>query len=255
MFDRLQSTPEVSAFMKTVAPNQDPLTYFLKPLDPNTGEFDPYFHVTAKYCGGDGGNHCKEYYDKTHTALKQDFPTSLIGLFFTKDCYGVRVNLTAEQEDMFAMEETKNRETYAEDSNARTISSITLNSQGRIVKSNSYPGIQFIPQPINFQPSNSRAHITLGCAPGIPAVQTGFDLLQLIEYETNSEPHKDFEIKNIGVLRLFHPENVTRTTFVLYPEELLLVDGKFEAYEIVSKASLIRFDLVLVGTLVCILFY
>jgi len=221
IFQKLyHEVPMVAEFMNAVVGAEgDPFNYFVKPLDPNTESFDPYYHVTAKFCGD---TDCAEYYATAKSSLEKIFETNLIGFFFTKRTYGIRVNLTAEQEELFDFDTEK------QDGTAPSSSS-------RLINKSDFPGIEFIPQPMNSQPSRSRAHITLGCAPEVLAVQTGLDLLDIIQYEFDEIDHDDEVIPSLGTLSLFHKENITKSAFVLYTEQKLLVDGKFEAYH--SPAS------------------
>lgn len=105
----------------------------------------------------------------------------------------------------------------------------------------------------NFQPrsgNGSRAHLTLGCAPGVSAVTTGWDLVDLIRLEErNSSSVKTYVLPSDGGwLR-----NYGDGQWVLYPKKQWLLDSTFEGYETASSFRLTSpFFLVFVTSLIAI---
>lgn len=83
--------------------------YFVKPLDPNELIFDPFYHVTAKYCGDDD---CSQYKSLVESHLNHNFEMQLVGYYMTRRTFGVRVNLTLEQEDVYDNYGTKRTEYF-----------------------------------------------------------------------------------------------------------------------------------------------
>jgi hypothetical protein len=206
-----QSVPAVSQFLRNLNATE-PLKHFQKPLDPATGKLDPTYHVTAMYCGD---KDCSSYYDKFKSVMNTEFQMTLIGVFFTNKTFGVRVLLTEVQQEMF------------DEGTGHVTSHATPYTDN-------YPGIEFIPQPLNFTPSNSKAHITLGVGPGVLAVQTGPDLLSIVEYENNSTDFgwKNSTLTNIGVLREYYSlsaENIP-LAFVFYLNDKMVANATFKPY-------------------------
>lgn len=96
-----ENVDPVQVFLKNVsalAGIENPLEYYTKPLDPNTGAYDKFFHITSFYCGtGD----CSNYTRQVGEYLEQIFSTHMVGVFFTPRTYGIRVNLTSLQREIF----------------------------------------------------------------------------------------------------------------------------------------------------------
>ena len=220
---------EISYFIGNVSENKnvsDPAEYFVKPLDPNTQEYDPYFHVTAMFCGNNIS--CSNYYDKVRSSLGQTFETQIIGFYFTERTFGARILLSEEQEELFDVEETSR-------------SRKSFKKHAKLIKDANYPGITFVPQDLNFHPTSSRAHLTLGCAPEVQAVVTGLDLLEIVEYEININEtfYKDYILSEIGTLRQYGENDTSAMSFVLYPKYKMLVNATFEAYFTSSSPRII----------------
>jgi len=81
----------------------------------------------------------------------------------------------------------------------------------------------------NFQPTSgkgSRAHLTLGCAPNVSAVTTGWDLVDLIKLETaNSSSVQTYDLPDGGWLR-----NYGDGQWVIYPDKQWLLEAQFQGY-------------------------
>jgi 2',3'-cyclic-nucleotide 3'-phosphodiesterase len=215
----ISEIPEVESFMQHLTSPlniTDPSLYFTKPLDPNTNDPDPFFHITAMFCGAENID-CSDYYEKAKDFLDTTFETNLIGLFFTERTFGIRVLLTESQEELFDRDEE--------------MLAVKLLGESRAQEAN-YPGIEFQSQKEDFHPTSSGAHITLGCAPGIPAVETGPDLLEIVENEIslNETYYKDFMLEGIGTLRQYGDGQSESISFVFYPKNKMVVTGTFQAY-------------------------
>lgn len=82
----------------------------------------------------------------------------------------------------------------------------------------------------NFQPTSgngSKAHLTLGCSPGVGAVTTGYDLVDLIRLEgINGSEVKTYDLPNGGWLR-----NYGDGQWVFYPTKQFLLESTFLGYE------------------------
>lgn len=82
----------------------------------------------------------------------------------------------------------------------------------------------------NFQPTSgkgSKAHLTLGCAPGVAAVTTGYDLVDLIRLEgINSSEVKTYDLSTGGWLRHYGEGQ-----WVFYPTKQFLLESTFLGYD------------------------
>lgn len=129
--------------VSTAAAIDNPMLYYTKPVDPNTGDYDKSFHITTFYCGTAD---CSNYTRQVTQYIDQAFPTHLVGVYFTPRTYGIRVNLTGIQREIFDLNE----------SNAvDTIEAINRNDEP--CDSQLVDGIQFCPQDDkNFHPTDTR---------------------------------------------------------------------------------------------------
>lgn len=203
---------QVQVFLQNVSTTagiKDPLQYYTKPLDPNTGNFDPFFHVTAFYCGTDD---CTNYTRRVIEYLDKIFVTHLVGVYFTPRTYGIRVNLTDLQKEIFEIGES----TDLFNVNEEPCESQVLN------------GIQFCSQDdTNFQPTNTRAHVTLGCAPNISAVVTGLDLLEILKWEMDPTQFcAQVQTEQGNLIQMGDNCDV----FVYYLKEKMVANSTFEVY-------------------------
>ena len=75
--------------------------------------------------------------------------------------------------------------------------------------------------------NGSKAHLTLGCSPGVGAVTTGYDLVDLIRLEgINGSEVKTYDLPNGGWLR-----NYGDGQWVFYPTKQFLLESTFLGYE------------------------
>lgn len=205
---------EVQVFLTNIsamAGIKDPLQYYTKPVDPNTGNYDKFFHITSFYCGTDD---CSNYSQRVAPYLNQMFDTHLVGVFFTPRTYGIRVNLTGLQKDIFDINN---------DDESRTFNKSVEPCDTQILN-----GIQFCPQDdTNFQPTDTRAHITLGCATNISAVTTGLDLIEILKLELSpSQFCALIQVEQGNLIQM--GENCD--TFVFYLKEKMVANSTFEVY-------------------------
>lgn len=230
-----------------------PLEYYLKPVDPDSQLPDLSYHTTAKFCGrNDTGTNCTAYLHEVSQYIGRAYQMHLVGLFFTKSTYGVRIKLTAEEQSLFQEDNRVNSAQTVISSNVSDSDNYTtfpVKSRGfgyepyyygpkndSLNRHPYYPGINFRPQKEDFHPTESRAHITMGCAPNISAVQTGLDLLNIIDLEVSSfVSHQDYAIEGTdipkGILREYKVEDdYDSTAFVIYPSEEMIAGAVFDAY-------------------------
>ncbi|CAL8144319.1 unnamed protein product [Orchesella dallaii] len=231
----------------------NPLEFYAKPLDPDSQLPDLHYHTTAKFCGrNDSDTQCTSYLHEVGQYLGRPYNMHLVGLFFTKNTYGIRLKLTADEQKLFREDTRENSaQTVVEEINEIDSLSLTnehtrgfayepyyYNRKEQLEDMDHpfYPGIKFRPQKQNFHPTESRAHVTLGCAPGIQAVQTGLDLIQIIDMEVSSFTfHQDFTVGGKEVpeatLRQYKIYDEPGTNvFVVYPSEEMIAQALFDAY-------------------------
>ncbi|XP_077997830.1 2',3'-cyclic-nucleotide 3'-phosphodiesterase-like [Glandiceps talaboti] len=177
-------------------------------------------HCTAKFCarGKVPDSYTYAKHEGVLQSLGKAFTTQIIGFFVTPRTLGVRLKLTPEQKKIWGQEDEKDFVQDTETSINRYISAakgrrgkgsmhdISNHQTKAPVMSWEKRGGQ---QPQNtaddeslfhsFQKSKfvptsgvgSRAHLTLGCRKGITAVQTGIDLVDIIDAEQEAMATKD----------------------------------------------------------------
>ncbi|XP_066499028.1 2',3'-cyclic-nucleotide 3'-phosphodiesterase [Hoplias malabaricus] len=147
-------------FLKTL----DTLEAFKKHLSEFTGEADKevdleqYFqtkaplHCTTKFCDYGKIEGSKEYAEQqvVKDAYGNSAELSVVGLMVTPRTFGARVELTQEQLQLWPSGADK-----------------------ECVPEASLPAVETLPV-------GSRAHVTLGCAAGVEAAQTGLDLMKIL---------------------------------------------------------------------------
>lgn len=215
---------EVQGFLKNVSTSagiKDPLQYYTKPDDPNTGEYDPFYHITTFYCGV---NDCSRYSGRVAQYLNHIFITHLVGVYFTPRTYGIRVNLTSIQKEIFEIDDLDDL-------------FVTFNEREDPCESEILNGIQLCPQDdSNFHPTDTRAHVTLGCAPNISAVVTGLDLIEILKLEM--EPNQFCTYVQLDEGNLIQMgENCD--TFVYYLKEKMVANSTFQVYYNNSSKTLV----------------
>ncbi|XP_014048337.2 2',3'-cyclic-nucleotide 3'-phosphodiesterase isoform X1 [Salmo salar] len=168
-------------FLKTL----DTLEAFKKHLPDFTVEaekevdLEQYFqangalHCTTKFCDYGKAEGAKEYADKS--AVKElygsAFELSLSALFVTPRTVGARVSLSEDQLTLWPADAEKE-------------------------------AVPLVPAAATL-PAGSRAHITLGCAEGVEAKQTGFDLLEILALQQEGQEGELVEEMELGSLAYY----------------------------------------------------
>ncbi|MCJ8739119.1 hypothetical protein PDJAM_G00043500 [Pangasius djambal] len=167
-------------FLKTL----DTLEAFKKHISEFTGDADKevdleqYFltkaplHCTTEFCDYGKAEGAKEYAEQQ--VVKDSCGTatelSVVGLIVTPRTFGARVSLTPEQLSLWPTGADKVGIPPAD-----------------------LPGVEALPV-------GSRAHVTLGCAAGVEAVQTGIDLLEILILQQGEEKAVTVEELELGTL-------------------------------------------------------
>ncbi|KAI4894995.1 hypothetical protein NFI96_032185, partial [Prochilodus magdalenae] len=167
-------------FLKTL----DTLEAFKKHLNEFTGEaekevdLEQYFqtqgplHCTAKFCDYGKTAGSKEYAELQ--VVKDSYGSStelsVVGLMVTPRTFGARVELTPEQLKL-----------WPEGADKEGVPEASL------------PDVEALPV-------GSRAHVTLGCAAKVEAVQTGLDLLEILALQKGGQEALATEELELGTL-------------------------------------------------------
>ncbi|XP_017309115.1 2',3'-cyclic-nucleotide 3'-phosphodiesterase [Ictalurus punctatus] len=167
-------------FLKTL----DTLEAFKKQISEFTGDADKevdleqYFqtkiplHCTTQFCDYGKAEGAKEYAELQVVKNSIDTQTelSVVGLIVTPRTFGARVSLTPEQLSLWPTGADKVGIPQADLAGVETL------------------------------PVGSRAHVTLGCAAGVEAVQTGIDLLEILILQQGEEKAATEEELELGTL-------------------------------------------------------
>ncbi|XP_067869550.1 2',3'-cyclic-nucleotide 3'-phosphodiesterase isoform X1 [Heterodontus francisci] len=130
-------------------------------------------HCTTKFCDYGAVPHCESYAHSkaVEESYSKAFILKVTALFVTPRTVGARVSLDRHQKQLWPKEEVGDD---GDDSGIKA-------------------GL----------PVGSRAHITLACAPGVKAVQTGLDLLDILKFEkAGNKPEYKVETEK-GLLSLY----------------------------------------------------
>jgi len=165
-----------------------------------------------------------------------EFTLAIVGFYFTEKTFGLRVKLSEETGKLFDNERgrclTRRNSTSftsadppGQDGKKGKPAGAGGGGSGE-KRAKLYPGLSFVSQRDNFQPTDTRAHITIGTAGSkVKAKQAGEDLLDIIDLELRSTTlFHDYKVPS-GTLRQFgrHGDYV----FVLYPKSRIYVKGVF----------------------------
>jgi hypothetical protein len=119
-----------------------------------------------------------------------------------------------------------------------TVNAKSKNCPSSLLHNNAPPGIHFLSAKKEIDNDNtSRAHITIGTARKVSPVQTGIDLLEIIDLERRAKKDKDsasssnlfvcdYPVEG-GILRQFGRKG---DAFVMYPCHNIVVDGIFNYF-------------------------
>lgn len=218
-------------------------------------------HCTAKYFGDSPPPSAQEYYHRVRGNISMSFETTVIGIVITPRTFGARVKLSPEQLRLWGGDDEKsmgkspkneklltsqkNDEDEGEALSALTVAMAHTSIQNRTevtdkttpapVKKRSpryFPNCQAslvnsssdVAVDPDFHPvsgAGRKAHMTLGVAPGESAVTTGFDLLEVVELESQSGEWPTYEGSR-GWLR-----NYGEGRWVLYMKNKITVGSLF----------------------------
>lgn len=167
-------------FIKTL----DTLEAFKTHLNEFTGEaekevdLEQYFqnkgplHCTTKFCDYGKAEGSKEYAEQqvVKDALGNSAELSVVGLMVTPRTFGAHVTLTTEQLQL-----------WPEGADKEGVPEASL------------PSVEALP-------AGSRAHVTLGCAANVEAVQTGLDLLDILAQKKGGQEASTVEELELGTL-------------------------------------------------------
>ena len=196
-------------------------------------------HCTAKFCGfqkfkskdsNENSKH-KEYVNKVQEHLGQVQRLKIIGFFFTKETMGARIELTEEQLKNYDQDEKlssqsqrqygkppksqENRDDFKE--------SVTIQDEDQAF---SRENERF--KPFSKGQKGLRAHITIATAPSVRPVNTGIDLMEIVQAEHNCDDENDsiFEIPDSkDVLKQYKDH-----FWVVYLNDALTVESIFTGY-------------------------
>ena len=134
--------------------------------------------------------HCTAYYVGRHThpeaeayahdpavvkAMGKCFPITVIGIIITPRTVGARVKLNDKQMKLWRKDDNDANEDTCSKSMASRFNVLNLDDDDDDADDTE-----------RFQPTSgpgSRAHLTLGCAPGVSAVETGVEQVKIIKLE------------------------------------------------------------------------
>lgn len=171
------------------------LNYYSRPHSKDT-QISNKLHCTAKFCGkarkGKYSDDALEYVTNKEVIASLGLLSKLtvIGFVFSKATFGARVKLSDIQLELYGQNDEE-RNNSRVNSNTSKVNS-TFEYVGAEEQEN-LQNMSSIEKTTNFNPipnKGRRAHITLGTADGVPPVQTGFDLLEAVQFERNAFKEK-----------------------------------------------------------------
>ncbi|XP_070570635.1 2',3'-cyclic-nucleotide 3'-phosphodiesterase-like [Ptychodera flava] len=215
-------------------------------------------HCTSKFCGRGKVPDSYKYLKNADVSasLGAAFTTHIIGFFFTAKTFGARLKLTSRQVELWGQEDEQRHVEEAEARINRVMSaggsrrtagpflSYELRGTGfdRPVMTLERRGASGRPSQLrrdfthpskNFQPTSgvgSRSHCTLSCAAGVSAVQTGLDLVEIIQMEQEAAEFRDQNVTMSqaipdGWLRCYDDK-----AWVVYLSEPITVGSLFSGF-------------------------
>ena len=169
------------------------LNYYIKRID---SQVSPKLHCTAKFCGkarkGKYSTDVLEYVSNREVTASLGLLSklSVIGFVITKGTFGARLELSDIQLELYKQNDDELRSTLFNSGEVKVNSSFEYVGAE---ESQNLENMSNIEKTTNFYPvqgKGRRAHITLGTAEGVAPVQTGFDLLEAVNYEKNASKEK-----------------------------------------------------------------
>ena len=194
-------------------------------------------HCTAKFCGFQPkfpkknkpeesvSLETKTYMKKIEKYLGQVQPLKIVGVVFSKETVGYRVQLDQEQIEMYDQIEDLNKlsRQYG------PVEKKSKNVQDDYKETVTIEEIEndFV---CDFARKVNKAHITVATAPGVKPVNTGLDLLQVVQAEkltsNSDEDSKTFSIPESQDILKYCEDNL----WVVYLKDALKVQTIFTGY-------------------------
>lgn len=254
--DWLKKSLQVQEFFKDfckfskLSSTEDLLRYYKKNEGP--GDYK-VLHATACVTRKGKAKNAIEYMAKTAVkeSLGKSFTLHIIGYVITPRTFGIRVRLGEEALEVWGMddEETESEDTLSntEGKDPRKTSQQPDKESERVSLGDTSLRMGSCQSTLRtgesqlhnarFHPTvgrGSRAHLTLGCAPHIPAKITGFDMMKVVSCEQRIVKNKNPEELD-GIFKTFSiPEGELRTLgdsiWVVYPEKEIHVSSIFSGF-------------------------
>ncbi|KAK4297821.1 hypothetical protein Pmani_029793 [Petrolisthes manimaculis] len=209
-------------------------------------------HCTANFTARGKDESSREYINNpiVKSAMGKCFPLHVIGFIITPRTFGVRLRLTVNQLDLWGQDDTETvpsiishphepkkhkrnepteKKTDKENDIRHSLFSTTpLHSSCTVTITQ----LNSLSQADQFHPTSgkgSRAHITMGCAPGVKPVTTGFDLIDIVRREKEAQSSLTDVLETFtlpgGTLR-----NYGEGSWALYLDKELQISSLFSAY-------------------------
>lgn len=206
-------------------------------------------HATASVVRRGKAKNAKEYIARqaVKDSLGKGFTLQLIGFVITPQTFGVRLRLGEDALELWGLDD---HETEAEDTagkqpakagpgSAKKTNRVNLANTG-VRRNSCQTTLRDGPSQLHehrFAPTagrGSRAHLTLGCAPGVSAKMTGFDLIKVVSCEQEMLKTENLQQSSEKVQTFSLTEGELRTygdgIWVIYPEKEIHVDSLFSGF-------------------------
>lgn len=212
-------------------------------------------HATAMFTARGKAENAMEYINNPEIkkAYGKIFSVDIIGYVITPFTIGARIKLTPSMLQLWGNDDEEAMPENLAGSEAKKTHKRHQESEGLDANENSNSigdlsvltsdscqnTVIAVPQDLTdrFCPSvgkGSRAHITLGCAPGVKPVRTGFDIIRAVALEQKAKERGEFGVSNPSEKSFIVPGGVLRTygecCWIIYPENKLVVTSIFSSY-------------------------
>ena len=185
-------------------------------------------HCTARFFGNPKlwkQEAMEEYMTKpqVQNSLGQVQKLKIIGYYLTNETFGCRIQLDSEQLEIFEVKEKDSKaKQYGKPTKVFPTQDEFINEDVTIEKVPQDPNLnRFCP----ISGRGKRAHITLFTARGARAMNSGIDLLSIVQAEQEEAKHELVLPETQDVVRLYQ-DNL----WVIYPEHALSVDSLFTGF-------------------------
>ena len=171
------------------------VNYYTRPTNKES-QISSKLHCTAKFCGkARKGKYLTDVLDYvSNTEVSESLgllsKLSVIGFVITKSTFGARIALSDIQLELYNQNDDEIQDNKFNPNESKLNSSFEYVAAEQIQNLENMNNIE---KTTNFYPvpgKGRRAHITLGTADGVAAVQTGFDLLDAVDLEKNASKEK-----------------------------------------------------------------